>query len=193
MACEKQFAQLQEPGGDPAQQSLILDMIRKLKCAMQDIWKVSSVDVFTVGYELFRITASCLIFCRSESDTNRADELAERLGSLSSLNAAFDPILSVILGSLDAAAVFMRTKALRSLGQILTSDPLVLRKASTCRVRIIIPTDRISSQMFGQQSKNICSIVLPLFETQQSNLSASMSSNYPKWRVTTTRRSQIVY
>jgi cohesin loading factor subunit SCC2 len=75
-----------------------------------------------------------LIFYRSESDTNRADELAERLGSLSSLNAAFDPILSVILGSLDAAAVFMRTKALRSLGQILTSDPLVLKKASTCRV-----------------------------------------------------------
>jgi hypothetical protein len=59
MACEKQFAQLQEPGGDPAQQSLILDMIRKLKGAMQDVWKVSSVDVFTVGYESFRVPDLC--------------------------------------------------------------------------------------------------------------------------------------
>jgi cohesin loading factor subunit SCC2 len=62
----------------------------------------------------------------------RADRVSERLGNLSSLNTAFDPVLSVILGSLDAAAVFMRTKALRALGQILASDPLVLKKVQSC-------------------------------------------------------------
>jgi cohesin loading factor subunit SCC2 len=68
----------------------------------------------------------------TDSDIVRADKVSERLGNLSSLNTAFDPVLSVILGSLDAAAVFMRTKALRALGQILTSDPLVLKKVERC-------------------------------------------------------------
>jgi cohesin loading factor subunit SCC2 len=69
-----------------------------------------------------------LNYHRSDGDTSRVDKLSERIGCLSSLSAAFDPILSVILGSLDAAAVFMRTKALRSLGHILAADPLVLKK-----------------------------------------------------------------
>jgi cohesin loading factor subunit SCC2 len=37
----------------------------------------------------------------------------------------------VILVSLDATAVFMRTKALRALGQIVTADPGILRNVST--------------------------------------------------------------
>lgn len=65
---------------------------------------------------------------RSESDTARIDNIALRLGSLTAFNRGFDAILSVVLGSLDAAAVFMRTKALRSLGQVLASDPTVLKK-----------------------------------------------------------------
>lgn len=65
---------------------------------------------------------------RSESDTARIDNISLRLGSLTAFNRGFDAILSVVLGSLDAAAVFMRTKALRSLGQVLASDPTVLKK-----------------------------------------------------------------
>ncbi|KAG9047126.1 Sister chromatid cohesion protein 2 [Serendipita sp. 407] len=91
----------------------MLDLIAKLKGSMQDVWKAVPVDVFSIG---------------SEGETARADKLSERLGSLSSLNAAFDPVLNVILGSLDAAAVFMRTKALRALGQILSSDASILQK-----------------------------------------------------------------
>jgi cohesin loading factor subunit SCC2 len=74
---------------------------------------------------------------RSEAETERADKLSEQLGSLSSLNVAFEPILGVILISLDAAAVFMRTKGLRSLGQILTSDHTVLKKVGgPCSIRL---------------------------------------------------------
>lgn len=40
------------------------------------------------------------------------------------------PILNVILLSLDAPPVFMRTKALRALGQILVSDPSTLKAVS---------------------------------------------------------------
>ncbi|KAG8832210.1 Sister chromatid cohesion protein 2 [Serendipita sp. 399] len=108
---------LQQSEGPVDEQSLkpLLDMIAKIKASMQDVWKSVPIDVFSIG---------------SQGDTARADKIAERLGSLSSLNAAFDPILSVILGSLDAAAVFMRTKALRALGQILSNDASILQKAN---------------------------------------------------------------
>lgn len=66
----------------------------------------------------------------SANDASRADELSERVGSLSKLNKGFDLGLQAILGSLDATAVFMRTKALRALGQILISDPSVLKRVS---------------------------------------------------------------
>lgn len=56
----------------------------------------------------------------------RIDRLSEELGTTQSLSHAFDAILNVILGSLDATAVFMRTKALRALGQIVTADPGIL-------------------------------------------------------------------
>ena len=39
---------------------------------------------------------------------------------------AFEPILNAIIAALDATAVFVRTKALRALSQILTVDSTVL-------------------------------------------------------------------
>lgn len=56
----------------------------------------------------------------------RADGLAEEIGTIQSLRNSFNPILSVILMALDAPAIFMRTKALRALGQIVTSDASIL-------------------------------------------------------------------
>lgn len=54
------------------------------------------------------------------------DRLSEEVGSVQSLKSLFLPILNVVLVALDAPPVFMRTKALRALGQILTSDPNIL-------------------------------------------------------------------
>lgn len=63
---------------------------------------------------------------RSQEDVTRIDRLSEELGTTQSLSNAFDAMLNVILVSLDATAVFMRTKALRALGQIVTADPGIL-------------------------------------------------------------------
>ena len=73
---------------------------------------------------------------RSEEDAAHVDRLAEELGTTQSLSNAFDPVLNVILGSLDAAAVFIRTKALRALGQIVTADPGILRHVSRTNVQM---------------------------------------------------------
>jgi cohesin loading factor subunit SCC2 len=54
------------------------------------------------------------------------DHLSEEVGSVQSLKSLFLPILNVVLVALDAPPVFMRTKALRALGQIVTSDPTIL-------------------------------------------------------------------
>ena len=54
------------------------------------------------------------------------DRVAEEIGITQCLKNAFEPILNVILSALDAQTVFMRTKALRALSQILTVDPSVL-------------------------------------------------------------------
>ena len=54
------------------------------------------------------------------------DRLSEEVGSVQSLKSLFLPILNVVLVALDAPPVFMRTKALRALGQIVISDPNIL-------------------------------------------------------------------
>jgi cohesin loading factor subunit SCC2 len=60
----------------------------------------------------------------------RVDGLSEELGTIQSLRNSFNPILGVILMALDAPAIFMRTKALRALGQIVTSDATILSTVS---------------------------------------------------------------
>jgi cohesin loading factor subunit SCC2 len=64
--------------------------------------------------------------CRSQDEVARIDRLAEEVGTVQGLRSSFHPILNVILVALDAPPVFMRTKALRALGQIVTSDPSIL-------------------------------------------------------------------
>lgn len=69
-------------------------------------------------------------YCSTQEEISRVDQLAEEIGSTQYLKNAFDPILNVILSALDAPPVFMRTKALRALSQILTVDSSVL--ANVC-------------------------------------------------------------
>jgi cohesin loading factor subunit SCC2 len=78
---------------------------------------------------LFWITRYWISYRRlfsSQEEVTRVDRVAEEIGTLQSLRNSFNPILNVILTALDAPPVFMRTKALRALGQIVTSDPTVL-------------------------------------------------------------------
>ena len=58
----------------------------------------------------------------SQDEVPRVDKLAEEIGVIQELRHTYQPILNVILMALDAQAIFMRTKALRALGQIVTSD-----------------------------------------------------------------------
>lgn len=65
----------------------------------------------------------------------RIDRLAEEIGTLQSLKNSFHPIMNAILTALDAPPVFMRAKALRALGQIVTSDPALLATVSAIAQR----------------------------------------------------------
>ncbi|KAF8904085.1 hypothetical protein CPB84DRAFT_1773363 [Gymnopilus junonius] len=84
---------------------------QRLKLALREVWKDSMNDVFDIG---------------SQEEVQRVDGLAEEIGTIQSLRNSFNPILSIIVMALDAPAIFMRTKALRALGQIVTSDASVL-------------------------------------------------------------------
>lgn len=46
------------------------------------------------------------------------------------LRSSFNPILNTVITALEAQPVFMRTKALKALGQIITSDPDILSAVS---------------------------------------------------------------
>ncbi|KAG1743247.1 uncharacterized protein EDB91DRAFT_1126495 [Suillus paluster] len=83
----------------------------KLKSALREVWKDMSNDVFDVG---------------SQEEVNRVDCYAEEVGTIQTLRNSFGPILNIVLLALDAPAVFMRTKALRALGQIVNSDSSIL-------------------------------------------------------------------
>ena|SRR6266404_2575170 len=62
----------------------------------------------------------------SPEEVARIDRLAEEIGIAQDLRNSYQPILNVILLALDAPPVFVRTKALRALGQIVMSDPTIL-------------------------------------------------------------------
>ena len=67
----------------------------------------------------------------TQAEVARVDRLAEEIGIIQSLKNAFDPILNVVLLALDAPPVFMRTKALRALSQILAVDASILTNVGT--------------------------------------------------------------
>lgn len=75
---------------------------------------------------------SCVedVFLRSQEEVDRIDQLGEQIGTLQAMRSSFDPILNTIVASLNAPVIFIRTKALRALGQIVTSDPAVLSMVS---------------------------------------------------------------
>lgn len=66
------------------------------------------------------------IFSVAQNEIKRIDSLSEEIGIIQSLRNLFQPILNVILQALDAPPVFMRTKALKALGQVVLSDPSIL-------------------------------------------------------------------
>lgn len=82
---------------------------------------------FFVGFlRVFKLT----ILDSSQEEVLRVDGLSEEIGTIQSLRNSFNPILGIILMALDAPAIFMRTKALRALGQIVTSDASILSAVS---------------------------------------------------------------
>lgn len=87
----------------------------------------------TLGKGIYRLILSFVSdwYFRSQEEAERIDALAEEIGITQNLRNSFNPILSVILVALDAPAIFMRTKALKALGQIVTSDPRILSAVRT--------------------------------------------------------------
>ncbi|KAJ7605513.1 hypothetical protein DFH06DRAFT_257355 [Mycena polygramma] len=92
-------------------QSKLLPFGSKIKTALHNVWKDQAPDVFDIG---------------SQEEAERIDRVAEEIGTIQLLRNSFQPILKIILSALDAPPIFMRTKALRALGQIVTSDPTIL-------------------------------------------------------------------
>ncbi|EJF61054.1 hypothetical protein DICSQDRAFT_170603 [Dichomitus squalens LYAD-421 SS1] len=90
----------------------VKSLARQEKGAMREIWDEPSGDIFELG--------------TSQEELARIDRLSEEIGICQSLRNSFNPILAVVLQALDAPPVFMRTKALKALGQIVTSDPSIL-------------------------------------------------------------------
>jgi cohesin loading factor subunit SCC2 len=66
------------------------------------------------------------LFASSQEEASRIDRLAEEIGTIQSLRHSFQPILTIILMALDAPVIFMRTKALKALGQIIAIDASIL-------------------------------------------------------------------
>ena len=83
------------------------------------------------------------------------DKLAEELAATHSLKNAFDPILNVILSALDAPPVFMRTKALKALSQVLTVDSTILTN-----VRNFEAMTLFLSPYFDNHYRKVCAMQL---------------------------------
>lgn len=64
----------------------------------------------------------------SQEDIVRMENLSREICHVQGLANSFQPILSVVLRALDAPVIFMRTKALRALSQIVGSDQSVLAR-----------------------------------------------------------------
>ncbi|KAF8583643.1 hypothetical protein K439DRAFT_1570707 [Ramaria rubella] len=103
------------------------------------VWIIMSTRELSAvvwGHELmYTITHCNSILQKMEEEGEGSDQkrmrlmliiLPKSLEPLKSLNNVFDPILNVILILLDATAIFIRTKALCALVQIITADPGIL-------------------------------------------------------------------
>ena len=95
-------------------------------------------------------------FTRSQEEALRVDALAEEIGTIQNLRNSFNPILSVILMALESPAIFVRTKALKALGVIVTSDSSIL--SAVCvnfRSLVKISYFRSNSRMSVEVSRAI--------------------------------------
>ncbi|KIP08264.1 hypothetical protein PHLGIDRAFT_127100 [Phlebiopsis gigantea 11061_1 CR5-6] len=115
----KQCAKQLEDVPEESSRQDLLRFSEELKDALQSIWQGKVADVFDSSV--------------SQEEALRMDRLAETVGITQGLRHYFNPILNVILQSLDAPPVFMRTKALKALGQILSSDPTILGQENVRR------------------------------------------------------------
>ncbi|CAE6438521.1 unnamed protein product [Rhizoctonia solani] len=116
--CDSILSKTQDEDMDDGANANLPKLAAKIKSALRSVWKENTTDMFDLGID---------------AEIKRVDDLAERFGGTQSLRNAFEPILSAIILALDAPAVFMRTKALRSLGLITTKDPSILKQANVRR------------------------------------------------------------
>jgi cohesin loading factor subunit SCC2 len=98
-----------------------------LKSALRNIWKNDLGDPFDMG---------------SQDDSRRICAIVEEIGTVQSLRNLFPVLLNVIVSTLDAPAIFLRTKALRALGQVVTVDASAL---SSKNVRVAIESHLLDS------------------------------------------------
>ncbi|CAE6459153.1 unnamed protein product [Rhizoctonia solani] len=116
--CDSILSKTEDDEMDDVGNADLPKLAAKIKQALRSVWKENTTDMFDLGID---------------AEIKRVDDLAERFGGTQSLRNAFEPILSAIILALDAPAVFMRTKALRSLGLIITKDPSILKQANVRR------------------------------------------------------------
>ncbi|CAE7081849.1 unnamed protein product [Rhizoctonia solani] len=116
--CDSILSKTEDDAMDDSTNTDLPKLAVKIKSALRSVWKENTTDMFDLGVD---------------AEVKRVDDLAERFGGTQSLRNAFEPILNAIILALDAPAVFMRTKALRSLGLIITKDPSILKQSNVRR------------------------------------------------------------
>ncbi|EJU03190.1 ARM repeat-containing protein [Dacryopinax primogenitus] len=89
------------------------ELVKEMSNAIRNAWDKDSGDVFEAS---------------SDHESSRIDTVGQLLGATNPLQNTFDPTIHAILLALTSPAVFMRTKALRAIGQIITCDPQLLRQ-----------------------------------------------------------------
>lgn len=110
-------------------------------------------------------------FRNSLREVSHIDRLAEHLGVWQNIKSIADPALSVVIVASDASAVTMRTKALRALGQIVTSDPQIFRNVSALLSSLhhLAFAELKTSRKYGLQSSTISSTIRLKYATQPLN------------------------
>jgi cohesin loading factor subunit SCC2 len=102
--------------------------LQPVKDALRDVWVEGQVDVFDVGFVAIRqLRIKELNVCRSSKEVTRIDQLAEQVGSTQGFFGLLDAILNVVIFASDSTVVTLRTKALRALGQVVASNPKILK------------------------------------------------------------------
>lgn len=115
---DSQLATVEDDHEQADTKQQLISIGEALKHALRDVWKDDSGDLFDMG---------------SQQEVAHIDKVAEQLGICQGLRNGFQVILNAIVTTLDAPAIFMRTKALRALGQVVTIDPSALSSPNVRR------------------------------------------------------------